>query len=221
MPQVGIVPRLALDPADVLHNLVLSLARHLRAREDDLGAPPVDVLLHLPPDVVVEELGECRHELGAGRDAVGVKWLRGDLLSPLLGLHQRLGELLGRAEAALALLVHLGAGGHPVDGHVQDLAGADDVEDAVDVLEDGEVHLLLGGGGGKVLGVAGRVDDAVHIQVEVVIFDPIGVWLRSVWVYPLVVDELRHRLCRVHDGLGIPLHQPSVQPGHTHPALFT
>ena len=59
--------------------------------------------------------------------------------------------------------------GHPhgpqprarTDGHVEQLAGAHDGEQAVDVVEHGEEHLLLGGGRGAVLRVEARVDDAV------------------------------------------------------------
>jgi hypothetical protein len=68
------------------------------------------------------------------------------------------------------LLVHFSAGGYAVDGEVEEFAGTDDVEDFVDVDED--VFALLfevfGLADGLTAGVAGRVDEAVHVHVEVV-----------------------------------------------------
>ena len=56
----------------------------------------------------------------------------------------------------------------PIDGEVEHAARAHDVEQRVDVREDGLKALLLGGGRLAVLRVEARVDDPVHIDVEVV-----------------------------------------------------
>ena len=45
---------------------------------------------------------------------------------------------------------------------------------------DGEEHVVLRLGWWAVLGVRCRVDDAVHVQEEVVVLEPVRVWLRTV-----------------------------------------
>ena len=41
------------------------------------------------------------------------------------------------------MLVHLSSGSHSINGHVEDAPRSDDVEDSVDVLKDGNHHLIL------------------------------------------------------------------------------
>lgn len=49
---------------------------------------------------------------------------------------------------------------HSVDGHVQDPPGPHDVEEAVDVLEDGHHHLILVLGGGPAGGATASLNPA-------------------------------------------------------------
>jgi len=64
--------------------------------------------------------------------------------------------------------------------------------------------------------MAGRMDDAVHVQVEVVVLDAVRVGLARVGVHARVPDEFRHSFSSIHNGLGVSLHQPAVQPGNSH-----
>lgn len=62
MPGVGIVPRLGLGQADVLHDLVLALPGRLVPREHDFDAGPVGVLGYLLIYEVFELGGEAGHK---------------------------------------------------------------------------------------------------------------------------------------------------------------
>lgn len=123
----------------------------------------VPVLLELLPDEVLDDLAHLLEELGPGRDAVAVK--DGGPLGQLLVLH-----VLRGPEPPGSLLVELGAGGDPVDRHVQADLGLDDPDDAVQIMHDPEHHVLLGQDVAHVHGGRMRtpVDDPVEIQVQVV-----------------------------------------------------
>ena len=73
VPQVRVVVRLHLHAPNVVHDLVLALAGHLVAREDDLAPLPRRVQLELHAHKVAQVLAERGHELGARRDAVRVE----------------------------------------------------------------------------------------------------------------------------------------------------
>ena len=47
-------------------------------------------------------------------------------------------------------------------------------------LENGKEHVVLGQWGRLVQRMRRRMDDAVHIQVQVVEFDSVGIWERRV-----------------------------------------
>jgi hypothetical protein len=101
-----------------------------------------------------------------GRDTVRVKrLLLRELFSLALSGLALLTRVTGGAEAAGTLLVHLGAGRDAVDRHEEDLLGLDFGEEEVDVLEDGEDHLLLGDAEVRVVlgrwGVGAVVDDTI------------------------------------------------------------
>ena len=69
----------------------------------------------------------------------------------------------------MALLVHLGARRTAVDRHIEELLGADDAYEAADVAKGlhEDLALLLHAEASRVV-VRTVVDDAVHVQVEVV-----------------------------------------------------
>mmetsp|Transcript_23449 Transcript_23449/g.67568 ORF Transcript_23449/g.67568 Transcript_23449/m.67568 type:complete len:396 (+) Transcript_23449:1163-2350(+) len=167
---VGIV----LLPAfpDVVHHLVLPLAgdvgsghHHVAARHPErIGR----LLVFHPP---LHGNAELEHKVGARRDAVGIELgaVGEDAVAGQDGGGQLLG-LLGRAEAAGALLVHLGPGRDAVDGQVQHLSWPYEAVEAIDVAKDLLEHGRLVQDDDLVVVVAVRagVDDAVHVQVEVV-----------------------------------------------------
>lgn len=73
-------------------------------------------------------------------------------------------------ESASSLLVHLGPGCHTIHCHEEDLARLDDSEEHLQVMENVSENLFLRDAEVNVLiiWVGALVDDAIHIQVEIV-----------------------------------------------------
>mmetsp|Transcript_13158 Transcript_13158/g.33917 ORF Transcript_13158/g.33917 Transcript_13158/m.33917 type:complete len:226 (+) Transcript_13158:1951-2628(+) len=207
---------------------MLTLTRDVGVGQDgpELQLLPQRIVGHPVVDVIADGLGHLVQKVGAGRDDIGVEEvgraavrqcpaLSLPVLPQLHLLPLHLLALLRSAEAPGALLVHLGARGHAVDGHVDDLLRADDADKAVEVQENVLVHVLLVLRRRPVLGVAARVDDAVHIEVQVVkvsigcIFVEIDWHHTSIHLHGLPLD-------RVADDLRIPHATPSEEGGDTH-----
>lgn len=194
-------------PPNVVHDLVLALAGNVRIRQYDLNPPPARIAVQPIVHIVVQARRQPIHERRAGRYAVRVEVLALGLLGRQVGALQQqlrphpldladlLHRLLGGAEAARPLLVHLGARRHAVDRHVEQLAGPHDAEQAVDALEYRHHHLVLVLRGGAVLGMGARVDDAVHVQVEVVELDAVRVRIGRVRRQPHAIHVHRLRRC--------------------------
>jgi len=66
------------------------------------------------------------------------------------------------------LLVHLGPRGSPIDGQEEELPRSDSVKYSSHISSHIGEHLSLGLGLGPRLGVRARVNDPVHIDVQVV-----------------------------------------------------
>mmetsp|Transcript_31089 Transcript_31089/g.61556 ORF Transcript_31089/g.61556 Transcript_31089/m.61556 type:complete len:243 (-) Transcript_31089:185-913(-) len=212
VPRVRPVPRPALPLADVLHDLVLPLPRHLLPAEHHLQLRPRRIRRHLLPDEILDRGRHPPHEIRAGGDAVRIE-RRPLLLSYLfprrarrrLLLCQRLRQIPRAAEPTGPLLVQFGAGGHTVHGHVHAHFRTHDLgHDAVEVRDDARHHLALTQGGGHVhaRGVGAPVDDAVHVQVQVVEFGEEGAGGQD------LVD------------VRVPLRQPAVELGDAHVCVF-
>ena len=227
---VGVVPRLrALRPHE-LHDLVLSLAGDGGVAEDHLEPAPARVQREALVHVVPQPVRQTGHEGGSRRDDVVVEHLLlGAALAELVAaLHHLatqvlldvllLRDLLGRLEAAGALLVHLRARRDTVDGHVQHLAGAHHRHEAVDVKADVGKHLVLGLGGRDVFRVHARVDDAVHIEVQVVKLDAVGVGLRQVHRHRDASHGRGLLLEHVSQDARVLLDEPSEECWHAHPS---
>ena len=84
-------------------------------------------------------------------------------------------QLLRSTEAPRSLLVHLGARCDAVDGHEHELPRANHREDVIDALADRFEHLALARGRGPPLGVEAWVDDPVHVEVQCIELDAVGV----------------------------------------------
>ena len=173
VPQVGLVVRRLLAPANVLHDLVLSLPGDVVARQDNRWNLPKRIFRHLVSHEELEVLGESFHEGRPGRDAVRVE--RRHLTGPfrVAGFFQCLfrsmiRRLSCRLEPPSTLLVHLCTGRDAVDGHKHELLGLDDVEQLVEVHEDLFDHLFFRQFDVWVVPVRAIMDDAIHIEVEVV-----------------------------------------------------
>lgn len=60
------------------------------------------------------------------------------------------------------------------------------------------------------------MDDAVHIKIEIVELEAIGVGLGEVWVNQHSIHLLREYFNRVHDGFAIFLCKPPKITGNSH-----
>ena len=119
------------------------------------------------------------HELSAGSDhvrieveSVGRLFVEADVVLPL-GLDVGLAFLIVfgvtcGSEAPSSLLVHFGAWGNSIDGEINEFLGSDNFHDLVDVQVDVVEDLCFALGLRPVLWVSARMDNTVHIQVEVV-----------------------------------------------------
>lgn len=145
------------------------------AGEDNSWSLPDGVYTHFGLQEVLELRLQSHHELGARSDAVGVESLSVErfgllvalgLLELSLGLR---GRVLGRPEASGALLVHLCPGGDAVDSQEEQPARAHHANERLQVVEDAfENFCLRDAVVVVVVRVRAVVDDAVHVQVEVV-----------------------------------------------------
>ena len=68
MSNVGVVIWLRPGLANVLHDLVLSLPRHVMAGENHSAFPPIRVLTYLLVHEIFELFGELSHEHSACRN---------------------------------------------------------------------------------------------------------------------------------------------------------
>lgn len=82
--------------------------------------------------------------------------------------HEKLKKSL--PESSTSLLVHLCPWCHAVHGHEEDLPWLDDPEEHLQVMEDVSKNLLLRDAKVDIfiVGVRALVDDAVHVQIEIV-----------------------------------------------------
>lgn len=134
---------LALVGPDVLHDLVLSLAWGVRAREDNGQPLPVVVLLDLFEEEEVEHLVQLSHELGPWRDGVILEvFLTVGQVSIAVQLLEKLLVVLGTAEPPGPLLVHLAPGSNSVKREHDGLGGLEQVDDGIDVIKDLDPYFL-------------------------------------------------------------------------------
>ena len=102
-------------------------------------------------------------------DAVTVKrLLLGQLLAFSDGLLARFLSIQGGPETPGALLVHLGARGDTINGHKKQLFGFDLSKQMLDVVENGDKHLLFAEAEGNIVRilVCTVMDNAIHIQLQ-------------------------------------------------------
>src|SRR5947209_10529555 len=118
MAHIGIISRLCLCLADILHDLMLAFAWYFVARQDNFNALPVNVFRDLLVDKVFELLSQLGHELRARRDTVAVECVLLWHLSALFdSLFTGLLRIQRRAKATSALLDHLSPGCYPVNSY--------------------------------------------------------------------------------------------------------
>lgn len=95
------------------------------------------------------------------------------------------------------------------DCEEEKFAGPHNGEDAVNVVEDGTEDVVVALGRRQALGVKAGMDDAVHVEVEVVEFVAVRVRAGCIQKGRFVFDDA-HRRTRV------PFHQPSVERRYSH-----
>ncbi len=126
-----------------LHDLVLALARGVGASENDAEALPVVVLFNFFLDEEVEHVIELFHEGSARRNGVVFEvFLTVSHVGVAVEAFDIVLIFLGTAETTSALVVHLAARGHSVEGHDDHLGGLDHGDDGVDVVEDFDPHFF-------------------------------------------------------------------------------
>lgn len=76
---------------------------------------------------------------------------------------------------------------HSINSHVQHLPGPDNTEQPVNALKDSHHHLILVLRCWPVLRMGARVDNAVHVQVEVVKLYIVGIGKRGVHIHELAI----------------------------------
>mmetsp|Transcript_70792 Transcript_70792/g.163664 ORF Transcript_70792/g.163664 Transcript_70792/m.163664 type:complete len:265 (+) Transcript_70792:2467-3261(+) len=228
VPNVWVILRLRTLQSDELHDLVLPLAGNICIREDDarLELLPQRVVGGAVMDVVADCLGHLVQEIGARCDDIGVEKLssasvrqRAALGLPILPqlflftLH--LLTLLCCSKSTSSLLVHLCTRSHTVDGHVDHLLWPGDADEAIQVEENILVHVFLVLGGWPIFWMAAGMDDAVHVQVEVV---KLAVWRILVEIYRYHAAVHLHGLSfeGVSNNLWVAHAEPSEERGNPH-----
>lgn len=163
-----------LPGAEPLHDFVFAFPRHVTPRKNHFDVFPGRVLRDLALQEEVDLLDQLHHELRPGGDGVVLEV--DDAWGGLEGILQEevhVFVVFGGVVAPLALVVHLGAGCHPVDCNEESFARPCVVHDEVDVVEHGleyfvepfaREHILEDGA--VVLGAA--VQHSVQIYEEVV-----------------------------------------------------
>jgi hypothetical protein len=77
--------------------------------------------------------------------------------------------------------------------HKQELPWAHYCKEAVDVVKHRLEDFTICAGHLLVLRMEARMDDPIHVKVEIVIFLSIGVWLKySVWQLDVLFDHIHH-----------------------------
>lgn len=184
---VGVVGCRGAFLPDELHDLVLPLARTVGIREDDSQVAPQSMpresTLHVCSDClchIVEEGSAWSNDIGVEAFLIDVTLNLFNLLLidiVLLELTQQLLLLLPYllalhrcSEPSRTLLIHLSPRCNTINSQVEQLPRPNDVDDLIDVLKDVIALLLEIAGFFDVfsLGVAGRMDESVHIDVEII-----------------------------------------------------
>eukprot|EP00968_Pinguiococcus_pyrenoidosus_P005029 scaffold327_cov257-Pinguiococcus_pyrenoidosus.AAC.6 len=190
VPLIRVVARQAPLRADEVHDLVLALARLVGVAEDHLDVLPRRMPIAPLQHVEAQEARQLGHEARARRNHIGVprplglgrqlEAVRQHLLAHLLHRLVVLASLLGRLEAPRALLVHLGARRHSVDGQEEQAARPHRVEEPVHVVAHVAKHLLFRLRSRSILRMRARVDDPVHVDVQVVELHAVRIWRANI-----------------------------------------
>ena len=179
-------------------------------------------------DVVSKTVCQVKHEVCAWSDAVAVKVLRSVFLwghfnpsdsQALLGPKELLtvvSGLFGCSEPPRPLLIHLRPRSYPINGHVEQLARPHDGHQTINVLKNLRHHLILVLRGRLVFRVAARMDDSIHVEVEIVKLIIVGIGCSEIDWYLHSFHHLRLLLLCMHHNRRILATQPSEKRWNTH-----
>lgn len=158
-------------------------------------------------NVIMQTRGQPVHERRPGRDAIRVEmllfWLLRRQMRPFeqqfranaVHFVDFLDGFFGCPETPGSLLVHLGTRCDAIYGHIEQFPGTHDAEKTVDALEDSDHHFVFVARGRFVFRVGARVDNAVHVEVQVVELHGIWVWFGCIdWnANAIYVDGLERK----------------------------
>lgn len=141
---------------------MLTLSGRVSVAEDYFKVFPEGGTIYSLIYVKIQRHGQVMHELGARSDYIAVEAILDILLDPRVTnallfpvlfqkqlLFQGLRLLLSSSESARSLLIHFSARGHAIDCHIQQLPGANDIHDFINVHENIVEHFCPSGWGDK------------------------------------------------------------------------
>lgn len=185
---------------DVVHNFMLSFTRYISIRQNYLNISPTGIVIQPVMNIVIQTTRQLGHERRSGRNAVWIEVLLLLLLGRQFGPLQRqirpdsadlqhsFRGLFRCAETPWPLLVHLRPWGDAVYRQIEELTGPYYTKETIDAVKDGDHHFIFIFGGRFVFRMCARVDYAIHVEVEVVEFHPVGVWFWGVGWYSDAID---------------------------------
>mmetsp|Transcript_30854 Transcript_30854/g.55902 ORF Transcript_30854/g.55902 Transcript_30854/m.55902 type:complete len:240 (-) Transcript_30854:205-924(-) len=176
---IRLIPGLIPHIPNMLHNLMLSLARQFRAGENDAQIPPQGILLDLFTNEIADAIGDTEQELRAGGDAVGVECPRVGIDGIGVGAVEGydafvfcgLGQIFGGSESTGTLLVKFCTWCNSIDGHVDGNFWLDDLcNNAIEVMHNPKNHITFSEDIGHIemIGVGASMDNSIHIQVQMI-----------------------------------------------------
>mmetsp|Transcript_47467 Transcript_47467/g.75037 ORF Transcript_47467/g.75037 Transcript_47467/m.75037 type:complete len:219 (-) Transcript_47467:108-764(-) len=190
MANVGVVVRLPTLQTNELHDFVFTFAGNICIGKDHakLQLLPERIISSAIMDVISNGLRHFVQEVSSRSDDVRIERLRQLAIGELAPLsfpiltQQRLFALhflalLSGAKSASSLLIHLGSWSYTIDGHVHNFLWPNDADKSVQVQEDVLIHVLFIFWRWPILWVAARVNNTIHVQIEI-----IKIPVRSVFV---------------------------------------
>mmetsp|Transcript_19964 Transcript_19964/g.31790 ORF Transcript_19964/g.31790 Transcript_19964/m.31790 type:complete len:218 (+) Transcript_19964:1068-1721(+) len=191
MARVGIITGACAYLTNERRNLVFAFARHIGVGQNHLNALPAGIKMELVRHPVTQRLRQLIHEWRAWRNHIVVptlglwRWHIPSLLVVValqfLARRHQLVSLLRRTKTTRTLLIHFTARRNTIDGEIQQFAWTHHAEQMLNVLERVLNHFVLVFRLGTTLWMTTRMNDAVHVEIEIVVLHAIGILSRRVW----------------------------------------
>lgn len=85
------------------------------------------------------------------------------------------------------LLIHFGPRRNSINSHVQHFAWPDNIEQSINALEYCYHHLIFILRRWLVFRMRARMDNTIHVQVQIIEFNAIRIWKQSIFWYPAAI----------------------------------